>query len=202
LIYTTPAPVVPTFLILPCFSSAERYRDAVASEQCKSFSTSSLAIFPFFSISVMILSSFFCFCVWTFARAFTSNSRAACGDVFDVGLGVQSARLTPLVVWLVLRLSASLAVPPPRVLALAQPRLPDPPVRSVCLLPPAASALESAHSTARLQVPIPNLSAHLPVSEPFRLVERSLRSKARLEASRVSLVGEPDHLACPNSNAC
>ena len=84
--YSTPAPVLPSRFIFPCFTSSFRYRSAVASEQCKSFSTSSFMIFSCFSNRVIIFSNFCCFFVWIFARAFTKSSRAACGEVFDIGL--------------------------------------------------------------------------------------------------------------------
>src|SRR3989344_3988655 len=41
-VYVTAFPVFPTCWIFPSFSSADRYRVAVASETCRSFSTSSL----------------------------------------------------------------------------------------------------------------------------------------------------------------
>ena len=60
-VYVTALPVFPTCWIFPSFSNAERYRVAVASETCKSFSTSSLVIFPFAFSASRILSSFFRF---------------------------------------------------------------------------------------------------------------------------------------------
>ena len=75
-VYSTAFPVFPTCLIFPSFSSAERYRVAVASETCKSFSTSSLVIFPFVFRNSRIFSSFLCLRDWIVARALTRRSCA------------------------------------------------------------------------------------------------------------------------------
>jgi hypothetical protein len=56
--YTTPCPVLPTCLILFSFSSADKYLVAVASETCRSFSTSSLVILFFVFSAAIILSRF------------------------------------------------------------------------------------------------------------------------------------------------
>src|SRR3989344_8473814 len=60
-VYSTAFPVFPTCCIFPSFSNAERYRVAVASETCRSFSTSSLVILPFTVSTSRIFSSFLCF---------------------------------------------------------------------------------------------------------------------------------------------
>src|SRR3989344_4849242 len=60
-VYSTAFPVFPTCWIFPSFSNAERYRVAVASETCRSFSTSSLVILPFTVSASRILSNFFRF---------------------------------------------------------------------------------------------------------------------------------------------
>lgn len=60
-VYSTAFPVLPTCCIFPSFSNAERYRVAVASETCRSFSTSSFVIFSFVARASKILSSFFRF---------------------------------------------------------------------------------------------------------------------------------------------
>ena len=57
-VYSTAFPVFPTCCIFPSFSNAERYRVAVASETCRSFSTSSLVILPFVFRASKIFSSF------------------------------------------------------------------------------------------------------------------------------------------------
>ncbi|TSC77408.1 MAG: hypothetical protein G01um101429_1079 [Parcubacteria group bacterium Gr01-1014_29] len=57
--YTTPCPVLPTCRILPSFSSADKYLVAVASETCRSFSTSSLVILFLVVSACIILSRFF-----------------------------------------------------------------------------------------------------------------------------------------------
>src|SRR3989344_6683370 len=60
-VYSTALPVFPTCWIFPSLSNAERYRVAVASETCRSFSTSSLVILPFVFRASIIFSSFLCF---------------------------------------------------------------------------------------------------------------------------------------------
>src|SRR3989344_625943 len=68
-VYSTAFPVFPTCWIFPSFSNAERYRVAVASETCRSFSTSSLVtrgepVEPFLALASRnsrIFSSFLCF---------------------------------------------------------------------------------------------------------------------------------------------
>jgi len=75
-VYSTAFPVFPTCCIFPSFSNAERYRVAVASETCRSFSTSSFVILPFAFKNSRIFSSFLCFRSWIVARALSRRSWA------------------------------------------------------------------------------------------------------------------------------
>jgi len=93
--YTTPVPVLPTCFIFPSFSSAERYRVAVASETCRSFSTSSLVILVLVVSACIILSRFFRFRSWVAIRALLRKSRIGCAGVgvlaaADGGSGIVS----------------------------------------------------------------------------------------------------------------
>src|SRR3989344_6637773 len=79
--YTTPCPVFPTCFILPSFSSADKYLVAVASETCRSFSTSSLVILFLVFSAVIILSRFLRLRSWVAMRALLRKSRIGCAGV-------------------------------------------------------------------------------------------------------------------------
>ena len=82
---------------LSLLQSSFRYRSAVASDTCKSFSTSSLVIFSFVSNSAMIFSSFCCFLVWIFARAIFNSSRSCSGVLPDIVFDAGAADAAPCV---------------------------------------------------------------------------------------------------------